>query len=90
MQEVTAALLTRCANPTELEAMVDTWCDLVVQKGFERQQGQVARIIRKSGLPCCGSVLFIYACTHLRWTTQMEGHTLASSTCQETFQIEKS
>jgi hypothetical protein len=31
--------------PSELDGLVDTWCDLVVQRGFERQPGQVARII---------------------------------------------
>lgn len=32
-------------HPSELDGLVDTWCDLVVQRGFERQPGQVARII---------------------------------------------
>ena len=32
---------------TELEGLVDEWCDLVVKKGFERQPGQVAKIIRE-------------------------------------------
>lgn len=34
---------------TELEALVDSWCDLVVRNGFERKAGQVARIIRDLG-----------------------------------------
>ena len=41
-------LCVRVREPfSELEGLVDTWCDLVVQKGFERQPGQVARILRK-------------------------------------------
>ena len=33
----------------DLEELVDTWCDLVVRKGFEREPGQVSRIIRVLG-----------------------------------------
>ena len=33
----------------ELEALVDTWCDLVVQKGLERRPMQIASILRNLG-----------------------------------------